>query len=101
MTSSTSGKGCAIVTGSSQGIGHSIALHLARDGYAIVVNDLPFKQAAIDNVVAEIKTVGGRAIGVPGDISDEQVVKNVIQRGVQELGPLAVVRPYYSTSLKL
>jgi len=58
----------AIVTGGSRGIGRAIALQLARDGYAVVVNYATRKDAA-DEVVAEIERGGGRAVAAQGDVT--------------------------------
>ncbi len=52
----------AIVTGSGRGIGRATALRLARDGAAVVVNDLDPEPAA--ETVALILAEGGRAIRV-------------------------------------
>jgi NAD(P)-dependent dehydrogenase (short-subunit alcohol dehydrogenase family) len=91
MSAPTPEKGCAVVTGSSQGLGHAIAKQLARDGFSVVINDLPEKEEAIHKVVGEITAAGGRALGVVADVAVEADVKNMIQRAVKELGPLAVV----------
>jgi 3-oxoacyl-[acyl-carrier protein] reductase len=58
----------AIVTGSSRGIGRAVALRLARDGHAVVVNYAGNKKSA-NEVVAEIESAGGRALAVQGDVS--------------------------------
>jgi len=57
----------AIVTGASKGIGKAIALRLAKDGIAVVVN-YASSHAAADEVVAEIEATGGRAIAVQADV---------------------------------
>ena len=51
----------ALVTGAGRNIGRAIALHLARDGAAVVVNGRS-DRAAIEAVAAEITTLGGRAM---------------------------------------
>jgi 3-oxoacyl-[acyl-carrier protein] reductase len=58
----------AIVTGASRGIGRAIALRLAKDGAAVVVNYAGNAEKA-QEVVAEIETAGGRAIAVQADVS--------------------------------
>ncbi len=58
----------AIVTGSSRGIGRAIALRLAQEGYAVVVN-YTGRQADADQVVAEIHDQNGQAIAVQADVS--------------------------------
>ncbi|WP_410209882.1 SDR family oxidoreductase [Aquirhabdus sp.] len=58
----------AIVTGSSRGIGRAIALRLAQEGYAVVVNYAGRVEEA-DRVVAEIHGQSGQAIAVQADVS--------------------------------
>src|SRR6266513_3104189 len=50
----------AIVTGSGRGIGREVALRLARDGAAVVVNDLD--EAPAKETIALIEQIGGRAV---------------------------------------
>jgi 3-oxoacyl-[acyl-carrier protein] reductase len=58
----------AIVTGSSRGIGRTIAIELAQRGAAVVVNYFKSAEAA-DEVVAEIVSSGGRAKAFQADVS--------------------------------
>ena len=67
----------AVVTGGGRGIGRSIALRLARDGFAVAVAARTEPQVA--SVAQEIGAMGGRAAYVTVDITDE----NSIQRGVR------------------
>lgn len=77
-----------IVTGSSQGIGKSIALRLALDGYNVCINDIPGKEKACDGVVDEIKSMGRKAVTAVGDVSKRNDVKDLMKKSVRELGPL-------------
>jgi len=63
----------AIVTGGSRGIGRAIALRLARDGHAVVVNYAGNAEAA-SQTVAAIEAAGGRAIAVRGDVANPEDV---------------------------
>src|SRR5512135_2612455 len=65
----------AIVTGASKGIGASIALHLAQEGAAVVVNYASSREGA-DRIVGEIKGNGGRAIAVQANLSREADVRS-------------------------
>ena len=81
----------AIVTGAAQGIGLAIALRLADDGLDVAINDIPSKSEAIDNAVKVVKAKGRKAIAIPGDVSSEEDVKNMIEKTASELGSLDVV----------
>ncbi|ROW15160.1 hypothetical protein VPNG_03090 [Cytospora leucostoma] len=77
-----------IVTGSSRGIGKSIALRLASDGYNVCINDIAANEKGCDEVVKEIKSIGRKACTAIADVSKRDEVKGLIQKSVKELGPL-------------
>ncbi|EDR12117.1 uncharacterized protein LACBIDRAFT_323152 [Laccaria bicolor S238N-H82] len=81
----------AIVTGAAQGIGRAIALRLAEDGLDICVDDLPSKIDLLNEVVAEIKQLGRKAIALPCDVTKEQEVKDLVEKTVAQLGRLDVM----------
>jgi len=60
-------KPSAIVTGAGSGIGRAIALRLAADGYAVLVNDLSLDRAQA--VADEIGKADGSASAAAGDVS--------------------------------
>jgi 3-hydroxybutyrate dehydrogenase len=62
----------AVVTGAASGIGKEIALTFAREGARVVIADL--NQKGADDAAAEIKTVGGDAVGIAMDVTDEAQV---------------------------
>jgi len=67
----------ALVTGSGGGIGRSIALHLARAGAEVWINDIHRERA--DGVVAEIATDGGTAHSVIADVTDGDAVPEMVR----------------------
>ena len=75
----------AIVTGGARGIGAGIARCLAAEGAAVGIVD-------IDGAEAEktAKALGGRALGVGADASDEKALFAATERIVGELGGLDV-----------
>ncbi len=81
---------CAIVTGSSKGIGAAVAVRLARDGFAVVVNYASGAQAA-DALVARIKAADGRAIAVGADVSDPAAVTALFDRAIDTFGSVDVL----------
>ncbi|MHB8340344.1 MAG: SDR family NAD(P)-dependent oxidoreductase [Mycobacteriales bacterium] len=75
-----------VVTGAGRGIGRGEALELARQGAAVVVNELDAPAGAA--VVAEIADAGGRAVLDSGDVSDVEAATALIELAVQEFGAL-------------
>ena len=80
----------ALVTGAARGIGRATAKLLAQRGAAICVNYAAHADAAED-VVAEIKAAGGRAISVAADVADTAAVEAMVARTEQELGALSIL----------
>jgi 3-oxoacyl-[acyl-carrier protein] reductase len=81
--------GVAIVTGAGSGIGRATALHLARDGFAVVVNDLHAERAV--QVSAEIVAAGGRATPIAGDVSDEADVAAIADGARKKFGAVTLL----------
>jgi len=80
----------ALVTGGSRGIGRAIALQLAADGHAVVVN-YSANSSAASEVVKSIESAGGRAIAAKGDVSDPEQVGQVFDLISAELGTVDVL----------
>lgn len=78
----------AIVTGAGAGLGRAEAVALARAGARVVVNDLP---GAGEEAVEEIRSFGGEALVVPGDVSERATADAMIAAAVERLGGLDIV----------
>ncbi|KAF8547025.1 NAD(P)-binding protein [Imleria badia] len=84
-------KGVALITGSAQGIGRSIALRLARDGFDIALNDVSPKRDQLRAVANDIEKIGRRTHLVPADVSIEGEVRGMMQGATEKLGGLDMV----------
>jgi 3-oxoacyl-[acyl-carrier protein] reductase len=80
----------AIVTGASKGIGASIALHLAAEGAAVVVNYASSKEGA-DRVVAEIVRKGGKAIAIQADVAKQADIQRLFSEAKKAFGTLDIL----------
>lgn len=80
----------AIVTGGSGGLGRLICTTLAREGASVVVV-YGQSQAVADSVVAEIEGLGGRAIAVQADVSDQVEVARLVERTLAVFGRVDIL----------
>jgi 3-oxoacyl-[acyl-carrier protein] reductase len=86
---SLSGK-AALVTGAGRGIGRAIALRLARDGAAVVVNYAGSRDAA-ETAVRDIEQAGGRATAVQADVSQVPEVVRLFDGTFDAFGRLDIL----------
>ena len=75
-----------VITGGSHGIGRGMALACAEAGAGVVI--AARGQERIDEVVAEIRAAGGKAIGVPTDATNRQQVDALVAACVSEYGKI-------------
>lgn len=80
----------AVVTGASRGIGKAIALRLAEDGFAVVVNYAAGQEKA-EQVVAQIQQAGGHAIAVQADVAVAAAVEQLFATAKQHFDRVDVV----------
>ncbi|MBS3178688.1 MULTISPECIES: SDR family oxidoreductase [unclassified Pseudoclavibacter] len=77
-----------IVTGGDSGIGRAAAIALSREGADLALNYLPSEQADAEEVRDLLVREGRKVVLLPGDISDEQFCRDLVERAVAELGGL-------------
>ncbi|QUN32800.1 SDR family NAD(P)-dependent oxidoreductase (plasmid) [Cupriavidus sp. KK10] len=87
-----------VITGAGRGLGREYALEFARHGAKVVVNDLgasPDGTSAAagpaQEVVEEIRALGGQAVANNDDVADWQGAKRMIQTAITEFGGLDVL----------
>ena len=79
----------AVVTGAGQGLGEAIALRLAREGAALMLNDL--NPETLTHTAERIRGEGGTALVLAGSVTDEEVVRELMARTVEDLGGLHIL----------
>lgn len=88
MSNKLEGK-IAIVSGSGRGIGREIALKLAADGAALVINDLD--AAVAESVTQEIIAAGGRAVSCVGNVTAPEFAARFINTALSTYGRLDII----------
>jgi NAD(P)-dependent dehydrogenase (short-subunit alcohol dehydrogenase family) len=95
----------AIVTGSSRGIGRSIAINMARHGARVVVSSR--KADACEEVVKEIRAEGNEAIAIPANISSKEAMQSLVDQTRKALGPIDILvcnaasNPYFGPAANM
>src|SRR5450631_3502036 len=79
----------AFVTGASQGIGRTCALRLAKEGATVAV--VARNHEKLNELVAEITTVGGQAAAFALDVGDEEQVKATVKTILAQLGKIDIL----------
>ena len=88
----------AIVTGAGRGIGRGIAILMASEGAAVVVNDLGGSvdgsgsdAGPAEEVAAEIRAAGGRAVANRDSVAEFDAAANIVATAVKEFGGLDIL----------
>src|SRR6266567_1460164 len=79
----------AIVTGAGRGLGKAFALGLAGAGAHVVVTSRTQKD--VDQVAAEIKTIGRRALAVRVDVSDAESIQDLVAQALKEFDKVDIL----------
>jgi len=79
----------AIVTGAGRGMGRATALTLAREGAAVVVNDI--RGELTESVAREIEESGGQAMSYVADVSNETQVQAMVEATVKRFGTVDIL----------
>lgn len=68
----------ALITGASRGLGKAIAIRLAKDGFAVIINYQSNKEAAEDTL-KQVQEAGGTGELLPFDVTDPQAIEAALE----------------------
>jgi glucose 1-dehydrogenase len=80
----------ALVTGSSQGIGQAIAIHLAQQGADIVIDYRSHTEGA-EETKLKVEATGRKGLVVKADLGLVSDVRRMVAEGIQEFGKLDIL----------
>jgi len=95
----------ALITGSTKGIGLSIAEELARHGASVVISSRkgPMCETVASNINQELSGLPGCAVSIPANISTKEEIQRLVDETVNKLGGIdilvcnAAVNPAYGS----
>jgi len=81
----------ALITGGDSGIGKAVAIVYAKEGASLVLNYLPSEEKDAQETKKLVEQYGAKCLLIPGDISDENFCKVLIEQTVEKLGHLDIL----------
>lgn len=79
----------ALVTGAGGFLGSDNARRLASEGIAVAVADV--NEETVNKTVEQIRSAGGKAIGIVCDVTDSKSVDSAVEKAVEEFGSLDIM----------
>jgi NAD(P)-dependent dehydrogenase (short-subunit alcohol dehydrogenase family) len=81
----------AIITGGDSGIGRAVAVLFAREGAHVTLVYLREEQSDAEETRRAVESEGGEALLIPGDVTDVNFCKHVVERTINHFGRLDVL----------
>ncbi len=81
----------AVITGGDSGIGRAVAIAFAREGADVLISYLPEEEQDAQETALLVKQAGRTAVTVPGDIRDESVCQQIVEKAVSGFGRIDVL----------
>jgi NAD(P)-dependent dehydrogenase (short-subunit alcohol dehydrogenase family) len=81
----------ALITGGDSGIGRSVAIAYAREGADVAISYLAEEEEDAQETARWVREAGRRVLLLPGDITDEQHCRTMIERVMSEFGRIDIL----------
>ena len=79
----------AIITGGDSGIGRAVAIAFAREGCSVSLSYLPQEEEDAKETEKHVKAAGRECLLIPGDISNDQQCKKIVDETVKKFGTIS------------
>ena len=80
-----------LVTGARQGLGKSISLGMAEQGADLIICDRETEDGKLDETAKEIEALGVKTLTMGGDITVEEDVNEIVNKGIEKFGKIDVL----------
>ena len=80
-----------LVTGARQGLGKSISLGMAEQGADLIICDRETEDGKLDETAKEIEALGVKTLTMGGDITVEEDVNEIVNKGLEKFGKIDVL----------
>jgi NAD(P)-dependent dehydrogenase (short-subunit alcohol dehydrogenase family) len=81
----------ALITGGDSGIGRSVAILFAREGADVAIVHLSEEKTDAEETQRLVQAEGHRCLALIGDVGDEQICRDLVDRTVREFGRLDIL----------
>jgi len=81
----------ALITGGDSGIGRAVAVAFAKEGADVVISHLPEETVDAEVTIAAIEACGTKALGVAGDLLDEDYCRDLVVQTHEEFGMIDIL----------
>lgn len=81
----------ALITGGDSGIGRAVAIAFAREGADVAITHMPEEQDDADETIAHIRDAERTALGLSGDLRDEDFATGIVAQTRAALGGLDIL----------
>jgi 2-hydroxycyclohexanecarboxyl-CoA dehydrogenase len=82
----------AVITGGTAGMGLEATLGFAREGAAVVINDI--NEESLSATIEKIEAMGGKATAAPGDITKRETIDGMVKAALDNYGRLDILFNY-------
>lgn len=79
----------AIITGSTRGIGYSLAKSLVNKGAAVVINGREF--GIVQETLDKLRSIGGKVAGVAGSVENPETGRQLVNVAIEEFGKVSIL----------